>query len=180
MLFRPALHEHTVIPLNSHTAARSLHFTYSTPSPQDGPVPELWTSLPSGDWHAIPFGIVNFVNEAGRSYEAEIPLADAQPGAYEYTFRLQHPDGGLQWLGSEGSNGRLELVASDDVDEYEGAGPSFTGAETVKTGQRASLSSFELHDGVSDDIESFKLDLDSAEAGLNWRQSTGLVLERSE
>ena len=180
MSFRPTLHEHTVIPLTSQSSARSVRFTYSNSSLQDGPIPEIWTSLPSGHWHAVPFTVVSYPDESGRSYEAAIPLADAAPGTFEYTFRLQHPGGGLQWLGSAGSNGSIQLVQANEAQEDLDLAPSFAGAETVKRDQQATLASFKLQPGPSDAIESFKLDLEAVEETLNWKESTGLVLERSE
>lgn len=184
MSFHPALHQHTVLALPSSSSSRSLHFTYSAPFSSDahnGPIPEIWTSLPTGEWHAVPFTPIIFTPELGaETYEAVIPLASASEGVFEYTFRLQHPDGGVQWLGSEGSNGRIEFVSPREDAAPLHSPLQHRGVETVGKGDQASLSSFELKDGRSDEIESFKLDLASVEGGLNWKESTGLVLERSE
>ncbi|GAA5935722.1 hypothetical protein JCM1841_003649 [Sporobolomyces salmonicolor] len=112
MSFTPSLSSSTVVPVFSG-APRTLYFGYHSPSSSAGSIPEIWTDLPSGEWHAIPF----FPSpEAGAVLFAsvqivEAPFAETKEGrTFEFTYRLRHPDGSLEWLGSTGSNGRISLV----------------------------------------------------------------------
>ncbi|GAA6054886.1 hypothetical protein JCM3770_004268 [Rhodotorula araucariae] len=130
--FSPALGHTTVLPLipNRDPGNDSLYFTYTPPDafPQDK-LPEVWTNLPLASgaltgagaapgapaWHAVRFGPSP---SAHGVFVAPVPLAldgtGEAGGSFEYTFRLRTEGGApddVEWLGSEGSNGRIEVVA---------------------------------------------------------------------
>ncbi|GAA5872457.1 hypothetical protein JCM1840_006067 [Sporobolomyces johnsonii] len=112
MSFTPSLSSSTVVPVFSGSP-RTLYFSYHSPSPSADSVPEIWTDLPSGQWHAIPFLPSP---EAGGLLVASVQADDSQLAelkegrTFEFTYRLRAPDGVLEWLGSTGTNGRVSLV----------------------------------------------------------------------
>lgn len=183
MSFRPSLGQRSVVPLLvSSTSPSFLHFTYRPANPLTNSEPQIWTSLPASEWQAIPFTLQapsSPESEQEQIWLARIPLVDAQPGRFEYTFRLSHADGALEWLGSEGGNGVVELIIPPARSAAEEDCP-FEFEQTVDVEQKDSsslLAAFGLKDGRSDQVESFRLRT-KAEAG--WEKADGLVIERSE
>lgn len=160
MPFHPPLHSHSILPLSG-----PLHFTY-TSSLAPGVTPELWTNLPCSTWHPIPF-----LPLSATLWSATVDVE--QQGSFEYTYRLRHPDGGIEWLGSAGRNGRIELV-----EPCAGVGGCpielGAGAEVEEKGRNALLVRYELGEGVSGGVERFEL------GALEWEGADGVVWERSE
>ncbi|ORY54859.1 hypothetical protein BCR35DRAFT_355826 [Leucosporidium creatinivorum] len=183
MSFHPSLGQHSFVSLLSSSASPSfLHFTYHPSNLITGSEPQVWTSLPSSEWQAIPFALQPSASaepEQEQTWLARIPLADAQPGRFEYTFRLLHADGSMEWLGSEGGNGVVELViAPSSSATVEDCPFEFEQAiEVEQKGRSSTLAAFGLKGGRSDQVESFRLRT-KAEAG--WDKADGLVIERSE
>ncbi|KAK4050024.1 hypothetical protein OIO90_005214 [Microbotryomycetes sp. JL221] len=188
MSFSPALGTHNFVRLDAgeSNSSSTLHFTYSASSQaashdnNNEPTPELWTNLPSGQWQAVPF-----LSHSASStlFVAKIELDSNAAGSFEFTFRLNHGDGNLQWLGSEGSNGRVDLVraAYDTINSDEHPCPfSFEGGDDNVVIEQAStgviLASFKLRKGKSGQIQSFRLKRDQQDV----EHAIGLVLERSE
>lgn len=109
----------------------------SLPLRTDLPIPQLWTNLgsASSEWRAIPFLPLD-VDSSPPSQDAAnwpiLSLSNESPpllpslrarfatlsfdvdesflgNEYGYTYRLQHPDQGIEWLGSDGSNGSFKF-----------------------------------------------------------------------
>ncbi|GAA5849476.1 hypothetical protein JCM9279_000913 [Rhodotorula babjevae] len=168
--FTPALGQTTIIPIfpsrSPAAAAATEQALFFTLIPSNGFVagktPEVWTSLPRGtstsssddqssepQWHAVPFSPSP---HAKGVFVARVPLVADRPGSYEYTYRLRadnNPEH-VEWLGSEGSNGRVEVVRVDEAasEALETAGEGWQdvgegakvwkGALPVDEGERAS------------------------------------------
>lgn len=183
MSFRPSLGQHSVIPLLcSPTSPSFLHFTYHPTSPlTTNCVPQIWTPLPSAEWQSIPFVLEppSAAEPDEQIWLARIPLAQAQPGRFEYTFRLAHADGTYEWLGSEGGNGVVELIMPPSGSAAEEDCPFLFEqvAEVEKNGSSSILAAFGLKEGRSDQVESLRLRT-RTEGG--WEKADGLVIERSE
>lgn len=184
MSFRPSLGEHSIIPLPSSSSPSFLRFTYTPTSPPGDSIPQIWTSLPSSQWQAIPFSPSAEAEHGGKqTWLARIPLFGAQAGRFEYTFRLLHADGSFEWLGSEGGNGVVELVVPPSTSTSTSAAEcpiEFGETEKVeleKKGWSSILAAFGVGEGRSDEVESFRLR--TREEG-GWEEAKGLVIERSE
>ncbi|KAL7412557.1 hypothetical protein BDY24DRAFT_415936 [Mrakia frigida] len=113
----------------------------SLPERTDLPVPQLWTNLGSSgsEWRAIPFLPLDVESSVPSHEQAAnwpiLSLSSSSPRPllppvlprfatlsfdvdesfagkeFGYTYRMQYPDQGIEWLGSDGSNGsfRFEL-----------------------------------------------------------------------
>ncbi|BGP45721.1 hypothetical protein JCM10450v2_001551 [Rhodotorula kratochvilovae] len=194
--FEPPLGTTTVLPLfpassSSAPGEQTLHFTY-TPSNgfARGKTPEVWTNLPvpsssasstgagagAEHWRAVPF---TPSPSAKGVFVASVPL-DFQSGAegsFEYTYRLRAWEGGdaVEWLGSEGSNGRVEVVrVSDAALQAAEAGPNGASGEGWT----------ELDEGVRIweavvDGDKARFDLSQLVEGEQWSEAEAVVWEQS-
>ncbi|GJE87755.1 hypothetical protein PsYK624_038380 [Phanerochaete sordida] len=97
---------------------------------------EMWTNMPvnggHGDWHAVPFV---YPEDPAAEQSADFtlaPTADAPAGngrdmyldmvvpgslcgaRYSFTYRLDRPWGGLEWLGAWGHNGDLVIERREE------------------------------------------------------------------
>jgi hypothetical protein len=65
-----------------------------------------WPLLSLSDGESAPLIAPTPVRHA----TLRIPLGELSDSRqFEYTYRLRHPDGGIEWLGDGGSNGKLEI-----------------------------------------------------------------------
>ncbi|KAM0792656.1 hypothetical protein ACM66B_002437 [Microbotryomycetes sp. NB124-2] len=176
MSFSPALATRQVVVLPQSKSA-TLYFTYSAPDSQDvnnQSVPEVWTNLPARQWQAIPFE---------RRQSSDLWVANVESdngGTFEYTFRINHGNDNVQWLGSQGSNGTIELVdAPLSTPSLSTSSCPFSfdkGVKITAETEGAIVASFELSQGKSGDVQSFKLKRDADDL----EHANGLVLERTE
>lgn len=171
MSFNPPLHSATLIAFTQ--ASSTLYFTYDNTSLPSNATPEVYTNLLTPDWSAIPF----LPSKAGIR-TATLSLKDARSGHYEFTYRHTYSDGGIEWLGQAGSNGRIELIEEDGGDGK--WTPKMVqdgeGVEVQDNGERTALLSFQLREGKSDEVQVFNLGVEASE----WAEGTGVVWERSE
>lgn len=179
--FIPALGITSVVPLPSKSASPSsrLHFSCTLDDAGDEGTPEIWTNLPHQNWHAVPFTRSGWTRD---HFVASIPLEGAHPGAFEYTFRVRHTDEQLEWLGSEGSNGRIELVAREHAAGSNKLSCPFDfgiGAH-IDSHDNSALIKYQLEDGVSGDAQDFELTPKGGDEEPDWTSANGLVIERSE
>ena len=190
--FAPALGQTTIIPIfaaDSPAAAaaeQALHFTLI---PSNGFVagktPEVWTSLPLGSsttstseqsaepqWHAVPFSPSP---HAKGVFVARVPLVANRPGSYEYTYRLRADDNPdyVEWLGSEGSNGRVEVVRVDDA--------ASEVLETVGEGWQDVGEGVKVWKGAmpADEGERAGLNWGGFVQGERWREADGVIFEQT-
>ncbi|GAA6033300.1 hypothetical protein JCM8097_006679 [Rhodosporidiobolus ruineniae] len=187
MSFHPPLGTTTFVPLSSDSSASTLHFTYLSSTASAESIPEIWTDLPvDGEgWHAIPF---QPSSSSPNLFTASVSLSSVStPAAYEYTYRLVHASGEVDWLGSTGSNGRVEVVAHSPptsssqaptlIATEDGQGRWDELAENVAVGR------FPLRTGgKSTDVEDFDVTklLESEEAGGGgFLDGEGVVWEQS-
>lgn len=170
-IFTPALGAFSTVQLPLDTPELSLHFNCSFDAGLS--IPEIWTNLPSQSWQAVAF---RPDSTSPSNHTAEIPIVNAEPGSFEYTFRLRHEDGRIDWLGSEGSNGRVELLPSQAANIVPTDCPlDFSNASLIRIHDRVTHAEFKLEDGASGDFQSFPIG-----HGHEWSHSSGFVIERSE
>ncbi|KAK4046881.1 hypothetical protein OIV83_005777 [Microbotryomycetes sp. JL201] len=175
MSFFPALASHQAVSLPA-TGSQTLHFTFCAPdSHHDASVPEVWTNLPKGQWQAVAFRKHTIDSQL---WIATIDVTCDNAGLFEFTFRMNHGNDKVQWLGSSGSNGTVELVHSSRIDSpMMGCPFSFEdGANINAETDGAILATFGLSNGRSGDVQSFKLKHNAK----NLLHANGLVLERTE
>lgn len=79
----------------------------STPPPSDWPVLAL-SDEKAAQISELPPQPVDSI--ATVETTADTSLAGRE---YGYTYRVQHPDGGIEWLGSDGSNGSFKFELND-------------------------------------------------------------------
>ncbi|GAA6024307.1 hypothetical protein JCM10207_009260 [Rhodosporidiobolus poonsookiae] len=200
MAFHPPLATTTFVPLPSDgdKHASTLFFTYLPPPdhPHDA-VPEVWTNLPSPssifgsreegeEWHAVAFSPPSPSASPSSTFTASIPLtAQTQPGAFEYTFRLRDPSGALTWLGSDGSNGRVELLLSSSHLSSSAAAiepPCIARASDGGSGRWKKLAEgvavgrFEVEKGETVDVGEM---LEGGEGVVDWTSGEGMAWEQS-
>ncbi|GAC95518.1 raffinose synthase protein [Pseudozyma hubeiensis SY62] len=87
---------------------------------------ELWTDLPvsqvdaastsrSTAWSAVPLQPLraSVGNDSGYTFAAAVKCSeDAADGAFGFTYRIVHPDGKIDWLGSPSNDGQIYLPCS--------------------------------------------------------------------
>ncbi|GAA5905362.1 hypothetical protein JCM8208_003831 [Rhodotorula glutinis] len=187
--FTPALGQTTILPIfpsdSPAVADRALFFTLTTSNGfVAGKTPEVWTSLPLNtstgageqphepEWHAVPFSPSP---HAHGVFVARVPLAADRPGSFEYTYRLRADDNPehVEWLGSEGSNGRVEIVL---VDEAASEGLDTAGEGWTEVGEGV-----KVWKGTTpaDDGERANLNWGGFVQGERWRDSDGVVFEQT-
>ncbi|GAA5939184.1 hypothetical protein JCM3775_003206 [Rhodotorula graminis] len=187
--FTPALGQTTILPIfpsNPPAAADQTLFFTLVPSNGfvAGKTPEVWTSLPlntstgAGEqpdepqWHAVPFSPSP---HAKGVFVARVPLAADRSGSFEYTYRLRADDNPdhVEWLGSEGSNGRVEIVRVDETagEELETAGE---GWRDVGAGVKLWKAATSANEG-----ERATSDLSGLVRGERWREAAGIVFEQT-
>lgn len=135
MSFTPSLATTTYVPLpipsvspSSDRQSITLYFTYTAPSSaletESRVEPQVWTNLPSRstssrEWHAVPFVPSEDRALCGllvATFEIPAEREQREQEEFEFTYRLKH-DGNeenLEWLGSQGANGKIILVKSDE------------------------------------------------------------------
>ncbi|KAM0750833.1 hypothetical protein T439DRAFT_325885 [Meredithblackwellia eburnea MCA 4105] len=126
--FSPKLGSHTPITLGSSPA--SLYFSALVPLSEDA-TPAIWTNIPSisafnqqqqyQEWRSIPFTTSvssHYKSDASqlRLWSASIVLPSSSSSStpnssYEFTYRLEHQDSHIQWLGDQRGNGRVTFRA---------------------------------------------------------------------
>ncbi|SPO20977.1 uncharacterized protein UTRI_00454 [Ustilago trichophora] len=88
---------------------------------------ELWTNLPVSQcsaastsrataWKAIALHPVKATlsRKSGYSFVAKVKCSiDADDGVFGFTYRIVHPDGQLDWLGSPSNDGQIYLPSSN-------------------------------------------------------------------
>jgi hypothetical protein len=194
MSFLPPLSTTTFVPLpsassspSSKSLSRTLYFTY-LPSPSSltgDALPEIWTNLPSspGDeaWHALPFSPTTNPESTGdaKIYTASVDLSNLiQPQSFEYTYRLRHASGDVEWLGSTGSNGKIEVVASppssSTAPKFEDVGGRW---KTLEEG--VVVGAFESKKGESGSVEEFDVTALLGDGEEGWAGGEGVVWEQS-
>lgn len=148
MAFKPALGTTTSLPLSS-----VLRFFSSSPSTA---TPQVWTDAASedGGWSAVPFTKV-----AGSTRLWEAAFEANRQGTFAFTYRLEHQDGRIEWLGGQGNNGTIEVIertpGSDDFSAV------FAGIDTLTLAAQHSVSaklfSFTLPGSSTSPSASFSL-----------------------
>ncbi|GAC73605.1 hypothetical protein PANT_9d00179 [Moesziomyces antarcticus T-34] len=153
---------------------------------------ELWTNLPVSQdssestsrpvaWNAYPLLPVKAALDraTGYSFVARLQcLPAASEGVFNFTYRIVHPDGQIDWLGSPSTDGRIHLPSSDAFP------PSIRQVVLPQRGTRLELSAFQEHDhsvelatltpGRSASATSLSFDIDASDV------QSGLVIERTK
>ncbi|GJN88265.1 hypothetical protein Rhopal_001230-T1 [Rhodotorula paludigena] len=185
--FSPALGETTVVPLLppsvSSSSTSDKHTVYFTCQPEngeaDGKVVQVWTNLPTSAastgepaWRALSFSPAATASSRLRVASTQLP-ADRSAGSYEYTFRLcDETTGDVEWLGSEGSNGRIEIV---DVTPEHLAATAIAGEGWTALADGVSAWSGALGDGQDEATFDVSVVCDDEV----WKDAEGVVWEQS-
>ncbi|BGP18755.1 hypothetical protein JCM10213_003046 [Rhodosporidiobolus nylandii] len=188
MVFHPPLAATTYLPLSNPSSPTSsiLHFSYlPPPSFPSNATPEIWTNLAAGDgaWHALPFSF----SAASGLWTAEVDLSRlSAPQDFEYTYRLRHASGEVDWLGSSGANGRVEVVASHPPGASTAVPPLIAREDGQGTweelGENVAVGRFRLEEGKSGETSEFdvtELVQSAGEGGGGWADGEGVVWEQS-
>lgn len=153
---------------------------------------ELWTNLPVSQnssestsrpvaWNAYPLLPVRAALDraTGYSFAARVQcLPAASEGVFNFTYRIVHLDGQIDWLGSPSTDGRIRLPSSDTFP------PAIRQLVLPHRGTRLELSAFQEHDhsvelatltpGRSASATSLSFDIDASDV------QSGLVIERTK
>ncbi|GAA5986562.1 hypothetical protein JCM5350_001372 [Sporobolomyces pararoseus] len=148
---------------------------------------EVWTNLPNSsssnetteeEWHAVPFLLPTTDNNSQVSPNnnkkvaiVEVPysIISTQQSSFEFTYRIRHRDGSIEWLGSQGANGKIEFFSPPPPKVNKTEWKSESGGKVKKA-------RFGARDG-----EGLSL-FDVTETVENWRngqQVQGMTLEQS-
>ncbi|SNX81692.1 uncharacterized protein MEPE_00397 [Melanopsichium pennsylvanicum] len=143
-LFQPELNSSWPIP-QSQACDRGLKFAahypaddFSASLARGAARLELWTNLPVSQsdaastsqataWKAVPLRPVNATvgRNTGYSFVADFKCSvDTAVGTFGYTYRIVHPDGQTDWLGSPSNDGKIHLLSAND--------PSYTIRQLVQ------------------------------------------------
>ncbi|KAJ1030300.1 hypothetical protein NDA16_001210 [Ustilago loliicola] len=126
-IFQPALNSSRSVP-ESHACEDGLTFAahypadkYAASLAQGAARLELWTDVPvsqsdaastskATSWKAVPLNPVNATlgHQSGYSFVAKVKCSDeAVDGVFGFTYRIVHPDGQIDWLGSPSNDGQI-------------------------------------------------------------------------
>ena len=171
LTFNPALTVLTTVPVASNgtahvrfTAGFSSRDAYVRARDEDLRI-EMWTDLPTSNypegWHALKLkyadetaptledgGKVLSITPSAPEHDALVASLDlflsdvAYWSRYSFTYRLVHPSGEIEWLGSYGRNGELGFEDRDERLEWaEGwkLGMNEAGSERSEESQGAEI-----------------------------------------
>ncbi|SPO20060.1 uncharacterized protein UTRI_00454_B [Ustilago trichophora] len=133
-IFQPALNSAQSIP---QSWAREDGITFAAHYPADDYAAslasgdarlELWTNLPVSQcsaastsrataWKAVMLHPVkaSISRKSGYSFVAKVKCSiDADDGVFGFTYRIVHPDGQIDWLGSPSNDGKIYLPSSNE------------------------------------------------------------------
>lgn len=128
-IFQPALNSSRAVP---ETEACQDGLTFAAHYPADKYAAslahgaarlELWTDLPvsqsdaastskATSWKAVPLVPVNAIagHQDGYAFAAKIKCGEeAADGVFGFTYRIVHPDGQIDWLGSPSNDGQIYI-----------------------------------------------------------------------
>ncbi|KAJ9476784.1 Raffinose synthase protein [Pseudozyma hubeiensis] len=151
---------------------------------------ELWTDLPvsqvdaastsrSTAWSAVPLQPLeaSVSNGSGYIFAAAVKCSeDAADGAFGFTYRIVHPDGKIDWLGSPSNDGQIylhssqllpytfpQLVQPHSSSDLKLSESNFTGAEHDDS---ISLASLVTSRRQSPDSIAFSINANHVQAGV--------------
>ncbi|GAA5942391.1 uncharacterized protein JCM15063_006229 [Sporobolomyces koalae] len=187
MSFTPALATTTWVRLErSSSSPSTLYFTFRPNHEESiGFAPQVWTNLPvlatSGrepggeTWHSIPFHPSTDPNHQGLWIAKYLVAQDQFEGQYEFTYRIRHEHDRIEWVGSQGGNGRVAIAHQSTATPPRNNSIELQGWDLTDRG--VSVRQFHVPDGL-DEIEH---DLSTVVQSLLTGAGTvrGLTLEQS-
>ncbi|GAA5966693.1 hypothetical protein JCM3765_007600 [Sporobolomyces pararoseus] len=164
---------------SSERQPQSVSFTWIPEHSSSDLTLEVWTNLPSTlklteEWHAVPFLPTENAQLPNKVAIVKVPysLAAQEGSSFEFTYRLKHSDGNIEWLGSQGANGRIEFFPPRQLPP-----PKVSEAEwKSELGGKVKRARFATREGEG--LSLFDL-TDTIETWRNGQEVQGLTLEQS-